>query len=192
MTLDRNKPPLNFRSRWHTDRYIISFIKSHFNFQNDFKSQNASVEFQIPLASRQIHNFLHKITFQFPEWPWIATSHRWISDPVGIPKATQFPSSGQIPIYRMTLNRNKPPLNFRSRWHTERYIISFIKSHFDFQNDLESYQATVEFQIPLAYRKIHNFLHKITFQFPEWLGTASSHRWISDPVGIPKDIQFPS
>ena len=26
----------------------------------------------------------------------------------------------------------------------------------------------VEFRIPLAYRKIHNFLHKIRFRFPEW------------------------
>ena len=141
MTLNRNKPPLNFRSRWHTEGYIYLF---------------------------------HKITCYFPEWPWIATSHRWNSDPKGIPKNTKFVSNNLILISRMTLNRNKPPLNFRSCWHTEIYILFFIQSHFNFQNDLETQQATVEFQIPLAYRRMHIFVWKSHLNFKNDLETQQA------------------
>ena len=67
----------------------------------------------------------------------------------------------------MTLNRKKQQLNFRSQRRTEKYIISSRKSDFDFQNDLKLQQATVEFQIPKAYQKKHNFFKNIGLRFTE-------------------------
>ena len=40
-------------------------MSSNFNFKNDLKSQQATVEFQIPKASQKVHNFLKKMWVQF-------------------------------------------------------------------------------------------------------------------------------
>ena len=50
------------------------------------------------------------------------------------------------------MNRGKPPLKFRSQGHTKKDRNSKSKSEIDFQNDLDSQQATVELQILMAYQ----------------------------------------
>ena len=135
MTLSRNKPPWNFRSRRHTNKYRNSERKSEFNFQKDLKSQQATVEFQIPKAYQ---------------------------------KNTEILKENRNSISRMTLNRNKQPLDFRYQRHTQKYRGSYIKSEFHSQNDFKSQQATIEFQIPKAYPKTQHVRYRIGFRLPEW------------------------
>ena len=132
MTLNRNKPPVEFHiAKAYQKRHYFS-KKMVYYFQTDFQSQQANVENQISTACRQRHN-LQRI---------------------------------RISISIMTLNCKKPPLSFRSRRHTKKERIAKI-SDFNFQNDLKSQQATIEFQILKAYRKEHNSLQNMTIKFPE-------------------------
>ena len=168
MTWNHNKPALNFRSRRQTEEYIISTRKLDFNFQNDLKSQQAAVEFQIPKAYRKIYNFYIKFRLKFPEWLYIATSQHWLSDAEGKAENTGFLQDKHISISRMTWNRKQPPLNVRSWRHTgwsEEYGNSERKPNFNFQNDLKSQQATVELQVRKAYNRIHKFKGKSSLFF---------------------------
>lgn len=162
ITLNRIKQPLDFRSRKHTEQYIISKGKSAFDFQNDLKSQQAIVEFQILKVYRKTRNFWKKFDVRFPEWHQIAYQADRTRDhdlprslptkPIGI---ETYQRKFQIPNAYRKLNRfwknigdrcpewtqksNEPPLNVRFRRHTEKYnVCSERKSAFDFQNDLKS------------------------------------------------------
>ena len=90
----------------------------------------------------------------------------------------------------MTLNRDKTPSSFRSLRHTGKYKFSIENTYFNSQSDLESQQATVEFQVSKAFQKTHAFYKKLTFQFPEWHRIAKSPCRVSGIKGIPKNEVF--
>ena len=133
MTLNRNKPPLNLRSRRHAEKYKSSWEKSAVRFKNDLKSQQAAVELQIPKACRKIQNHAEK---------YIIYSQK-----------TDIHFQNDLKSQQATVEFQIPKAC--------RKIHNFLrKIRCQFQNDFKSQQAAVELQIPKACLKIYIFFAK--------------------------------
>ena len=81
--LESHQATIEFQILMAYQTYIFSNREPNIDFQNDLEAQQATAYFQILMAYNKYIISNSNVRVWFPEWHWVATRRRLISDPDG-------------------------------------------------------------------------------------------------------------